>query len=230
MQHPLRPWPHAEQGKPFFFIVPQIYLIVSVWDKIILALDHPLPPLMRQTEWTLSGTKTSFPSCIMRHARQPCAAQHALYPEHRSKPLSKSGLMMWSIKINYCCHHIGEPLKTNGSPWIIAPALTRKVNVGAMTRKVNVGDGIRRKLTFTRELGHCSKNTFSCFWRAPAFSCSWGRKNPFRAWQIDKKKKNVSLKRNDRQVDGTDGNVIPWLTHLRERSARSWTLSVWLPW
>lgn len=29
--------------------------------------------------------------------------------------------MMLSSKMNYCCHRTGEPLRTNGSPWIIAP-------------------------------------------------------------------------------------------------------------
>lgn len=69
-------------------------------------------------------TKTYFPSFIMRCAWQPYAAQHALYSAHRSKPLSKSGVMMRGIKMSYCCHRKEEPLRTDGGPWIIAPTLT----------------------------------------------------------------------------------------------------------
>lgn len=41
-----------------------------------------------------------------------------------SSPCPKTGVMMRSIKMSYCCHHKGEPLRTDGSLWIIALTLT----------------------------------------------------------------------------------------------------------
>lgn len=111
-------------------------LIESVWAKMSnsapidlyctekCARPSPNPHWRGALKRILSGTETSFPSSIMLRAWHPCAAQHALYPEHRSKPLSKSGVMMRSIKMSYCCHCKGEPLRTDGGPWIIAPTLT----------------------------------------------------------------------------------------------------------
>lgn len=40
------------------------------------------------------------------------------------KPSSKSGGMMRTFKMSYCCHPKGKPPRTDGSPWINAPTLT----------------------------------------------------------------------------------------------------------
>ena len=113
-----------------------VMLIESVWAKMSnsalidlyctekCARPSPNPHWRGTLKRILSGTETSFPSSIMLRAWHPCAAQHALYPEHRSKPLSKSRVIMRSIKMSYCCHRKGEPLRTDGGPWIIAPTLT----------------------------------------------------------------------------------------------------------
>lgn len=127
----------------------------------------------------------------MQSAWQLSAALHALYPEQRSKPLSKSRAMMRSIRMSYCSDHKGEPLRTDGSPWIIASTLTFPWRDQAQAY-------------FHQGVGSMFQEYIFCaFWRTQIRIC--GEKpplaeKPFLTWQIDRKGMKPSKEMSDRPL------------------------------
>lgn len=142
----------------------------------------------------------------MRHGCCSRVAECALYQGTRGpKPSSRRRPVMPSSEMNYCRGRTGEPLRTNLSPWMAVPRVK----------------GSEEKRTFTRELRpivlRIPPPAFP-FWRAPALSCSWGRKKILLGVgrRTRKEKKKLFPGGKCSKGVGTEGNVA-CNSHLKEK-------------